>query len=582
VFPPIRCDSWPAALAAMSTPPKPQEVNPEESQAAVEQVPELDNPVQETVSGKTSAKVARKPTVVDYVTATVSEVSTAPCQLFRFLVMLYRTFGGYVPAAVLQYGLNQGVGMSVGNMARRVFFSDVLQLDGATAGRYVAAAMVPWCVKPVFGMFSDAVPIFGYHRTSYIVLAGICGVLAWTCLGALPLAGIATVPFLVLVNVSVAMPDVMIDARTAELSRDAPEHASNLQSLSWGALSIGGLITCTMSGFLVETLGPRTVFFCINICSLGVLVPGLLRWLGEKRLPRGERKFNLQWLRKHATVTLLALYMSAMAVTLSMLQIFVESSTARGVVTLVCALILIAGIFTALKRVNMLLAKTAIFIFARECLQPTLGEAMFQWMKNAPDGPQFSPTVMSWVDCFGSLGLLFGIVIYNKFLTEVPFRRIFFFAQVAMVFCNLFDYVLVKRWNLLVGVPDIVMLIGDDALTTTMRRFFAMPMMVLAAKVCPSNIEATLFAMLMALSNFGGIVGDFVGVSMLEVFGVVDGNYEHLPAVVLSKSLCRLLPLVLIPVLVPDLRPNDPIPAEEGSAAAAPEAEVEANKEASA
>uniref|UniRef100_A0A7S1QXS1 Uncharacterized protein n=1 Tax=Alexandrium catenella TaxID=2925 RepID=A0A7S1QXS1_ALECA len=306
-------------------------------------------------------------------------------------------------------------------------------------------------------------------------------------------------------------------------------------------------------------MGPRILFLCINVCALGVLIPGLMNWWGEKRVAGSFQGIDKNWLREHAPILVMAAYMSVMAVTLSVLQITVKSKVARGVVTGVFAIILIIGIFTVLKRVNMILAKTAIFIFARECLQPGTGEAMFQWLKNYPGGPQFSPTVLSWIDCFGSLGLLLGVTIYNKYLSEVPYRKVFMGAQMAVAFCGLFDLMLVKRWNLAIGIPDIVMLIGDDALTVTMRRFFAMPMFILAAKVCPENVEATLFAMLMALSNFGGTVAEFIGVSMLEAFEVVDGNFDRLDDVILAKSFCRLLPLVIIPILVPNLKPSDPI-----------------------
>eukprot|EP00411_Alexandrium_monilatum_P081921 CAMPEP_0175607870 /NCGR_PEP_ID=MMETSP0096-20121207/61450_1 /TAXON_ID=311494 /ORGANISM="Alexandrium monilatum, Strain CCMP3105" /LENGTH=390 /DNA_ID=CAMNT_0016912737 /DNA_START=1 /DNA_END=1170 /DNA_ORIENTATION=- len=381
-------------------------------------------------------------------------------------------------------------------------------------------------------------------------------------------------------NISVSMPDVMIDAKTAELSRVTPEHASNLQSLSWGALAFGGLVTCSTSGLLVDTLGPRTMFLLINVCSLGVLIPGLLNWLGDTRVPRDRRKIDTDWLKKNLFIGVLAGYMSLMAITLSILQITVENKAARGIATGGCTVVLVIGIFLVLRKVSPLLAKTAIFIFARECLQPSAGEAMFQWLKNCPDGPQFSPTLLSWIDCFGSLGLLLGVTIYNKYLSEVPYRRIFFGAQVAMVVCGLFDFVLVKRWNLVVGIPDIVMLIGDDAFTVTMRRFFAMPMFILAAKVCPESVEATLFAMLMALSNFGSTVADFLGVSMLEAFGVVGSNFDRLGDVILAKSFCRLLPMLLIPLLVPNLRPNDPIDIEADSSEAGAEAKRKEEEEA--
>ena len=47
-----------------------------------------------------------------------------------------------------------------------------------------------------------------------------------------------------------------------------------------------------------------------------------------------------------------------------------------------------------------------------------------------------------------------------------------------------------------------------------------MPLMILAAKICPPGVEATLFSLLMGLSNFGGTVGYYVGQGMLTIIDV--------------------------------------------------------------
>lgn len=46
-----------------------------------------------------------------------------------------------------------------------------------------------------------------------------------------------------------------------------------------------------------------------------------------------------------------------------------------------------------------------------------------------------------------------------------------------------------------------------QAITPMLRKVAAMPFFVLCSKVCPEKCEATLFALLMALSNFGGDLG---------------------------------------------------------------------------
>ena len=43
------------------------------------------------------------------------------------------------------------------------------QVSGPRIQIYKAVAMIPWSLKPLFGLLSDRVPLFGYHKTSYMV-----------------------------------------------------------------------------------------------------------------------------------------------------------------------------------------------------------------------------------------------------------------------------------------------------------------------------------------------------------------------------------------------------------------------------
>ena len=46
---------------------------------------------------------------------------------------------------------------------------------------YFAALNFPWVIKPVFGLVSDFVPLFGYRRKSYLIIASFCaaGAYGW-------------------------------------------------------------------------------------------------------------------------------------------------------------------------------------------------------------------------------------------------------------------------------------------------------------------------------------------------------------------------------------------------------------------
>ena len=84
-------------------------------------------------------------------------------------------------------------------------------------------------------------------------------------------------------NVSLSVPEVIIDAVNAERSKRYPQFASDLQSLSYGTLAIAGIIGCLCSGFMVYYIGPAVMFGVISITSFSVFIPSVLGYLGEGR-----------------------------------------------------------------------------------------------------------------------------------------------------------------------------------------------------------------------------------------------------------------------------------------------------------
>jgi len=67
------------------------------------------------------------------------------------------------------------------------YFRDVLDIRGAQYQALFTVARLPSSLKALIGMLSDTVPIGGYHKRYYIVLAGLMGGLACVLLAVLPL-----------------------------------------------------------------------------------------------------------------------------------------------------------------------------------------------------------------------------------------------------------------------------------------------------------------------------------------------------------------------------------------------------------
>lgn len=69
--------------------------------------------------------------------------------------------------------------------------------------------------------------------------------------------------------------------------------------------------------------------------------------------------------------------------------------------------------------------------------------------------------------------------------------------------------------------------------------------------MCPKGAEATVFALLTALGNFGSSISSYFGAFVLQYFDIRTGHFDNLVLVILIKSCSRVLPILLIPFLVP-------------------------------
>lgn len=79
-----------------------------------------------------------------------------------------------------------------------------------------------------------------------------------------------------------------------------------------------------------------------------------------------------------------------------------------------------------------------------------------------------------------------------------------------------------------------------------------MPVLVLAARLCPEGMEATLFATLMSISNGGSVLGGLFGAGLTQVLGITKDRFDNLALLIIICNLSSLLPLPLLHLLPDD------------------------------
>ena len=91
--------------------------------------------------------------------------------------------------------------------------------------------------------------------------------------------------------------------------------------------------------------------------------------------------------------------------------------------------------------------------------------------------------------------MILGTILYKRYFKETEPRKIIGLAICLTVIASFCDMIFVLRWNLIIGIPDLVWVIcSSTALGTLIFAFLAIPPSVLFAKMTPAHVEATMYA----------------------------------------------------------------------------------------
>lgn len=141
---------------------------------------------------------------------------------------------------------------------------------------------------------------------------------------------------------------------------------------------------------------------------------------------------------------------------------------------------------------------------------------------------------------------MIALQFYNAYLKD----RETVIMMVIACFTNLFGSIgcilFVKQYYF--GMPPLMFMLVTSTVTDLLNDAFQrLPGMVLFAKMIPSNIESSMFAMLTGLMNLSNgfsakMLGNFINIFV----GVEDTNLNDLWMLYLIQAACSLLPLAFI------------------------------------
>ena len=149
------------------------------------------------------------------------------------------------------------------------------------------------------------------------------------------------------------------------------------------------------------------------------------------------------------------------------------------------------------------------------------------------------------------LGLL-AQNIFAAYFLDTPIRKLIFGCNVMLFLCTFFDMAIYSGFYNNFGVgAGVFYVLGDRAISYFCGWLGWMPLATLAAQICPSSIEATLFGLIMSMYNIGvssssawsGPLLDYTGVSQVAFGGMVDCQW----VMVACRAVLPFMVLIFVP-----------------------------------
>ena len=334
-----------------------------------------------------------------------------------------------------------------------------LKDGGLSAGQvatFFAITTVPWLIKPVYGLLSDFVPLFGYHRKSYLLLTSATAAAAGLFLG---VTGDHSywrmAAFFTLMALGLAFTDVLVDALMVENGKPMGLTGA-FQSVQWGAITTASILVGELGGYLAEHRRLHAAFFLAACFPLVSLLMSAF-FVREAPAREGTKEFWTTW----------------------------------------------AAIRDALREREIWVVGGFILFWT---FSPSFGPAFLYYQT---DVLHFSQQFIGHLGALAAVAGVVGAFLYAPLSRRVPFTRLINISIGVAVAGTLAYLVYRDVWSAL--AIDIAF--GCIGMITQLA------FLDLAAKSCPRHIEATFFAILMSLYNGGAQLSQNIGARLYDSLG---------------------------------------------------------------
>jgi MFS family permease len=351
----------------------------------------------------------------------------------------------------------EGIGQTGGIIAQPLnyYLKEVYAFTPLQVTAFLAAFNLPWIIKPIYGLISDFVPLFGYRRKSWLILANV----------------LATVGYLMAVFVEAPSHILLALLLTA--------YAMAISSTLCGALLVENGQRFKTSGDFVNQ---QWLWF--NVAAMGASLLG--GQLIDRLSPAGA-------LHGAALVAAAA----PLVVVLCTTTLVAEEKRPVNIPELKNGL---RALGTAFKTRSLWIVGLFLLLYY---FSPGFSTPLYYHMS---DTLHFSQSYIGILGAISSAGSIAGALLYRWFLTGMSSKRLLQLSialgtVTTLAFLLLLDEASAAVLNFCSGVSGMIALVAS---------------LTLAADYCPKRSEGFAFAALMSVTNLASTLSDNAGAFLYE------------------------------------------------------------------
>jgi MFS family permease len=351
----------------------------------------------------------------------------------------------------------EGIGQTGGLIAQPLnyYLKETFGWTPVQVTAYLTILNLPWIIKPVYGIVSDFLPLFGYRRKAYLVIANAAGAGAYCWVTQITAPG-QLVFALLLTAYAMAISSTLCGAILVENGQrfGASDAFVNQQ---WLWFNIAALASGFIGGQLVERLSPSAALHAAaTIIAVAPLAVVFTTWF---LINEPKSRIDLTEMKK-TFVSFLAAF--------SLRELW------------------FVGAF--------------LFLYY---LSPGLGTPLYYHMT---DDLKFSQEYIGILGSISSGGWIIGALLYRRFLKGITARTL---LNLSILLGTLTTSAFLLLWN-----EATAALINFFSGFAGMVAFLAT--LTLAADYCPQRAEGFAFAALMSITNLSAALSDNIGSFLYE------------------------------------------------------------------